>query len=311
MRNIIVICVMMFFVASCKNSHYPQGIDHVIVIGIDGMSVEGLKKAVTPYMDELIKEGALCERVRTVQPSSSAPNWSSMLMGAGTEIHGITGNDWRIDDHKLKSVVVNEQGFFPTVLSVIRAQLPQAEIGMIYHWEGFGNLFEKELASIDKNCLTQEETALTMVEYIKEKKPLLLFSQLDDVDGAGHRYGHMTQGYLDAISRVDSLVGQILNAIKESGIENTTLIMVVSDHGGIDSGHGGTTHEEITVPFILKGKGIKTNYKIPTDIYMYDVAPTITYALGLAEPYAWRGKAIRCAFIGNEEPTDPLELKRD
>ncbi len=177
---------------------------------------------------------------------------------------------------------------------------------MIYHWSGFGDLFEKGLASVDKTYPTQEETALAMAAYIKEKKPMFLFSQFDDVDAAGHHDGHMSQGYMDCIGRTDSLVGIIVDAVKEAGIENKTMIMIVSDHGGIGLGHGGTTQEEITVPFILRGKGIKQNYSIPTEVYMFDVAPTITYALGLKEPYAWRGKAIRCAFEGNDSP--PLIL---
>lgn len=309
MKKIFLIVAVLFQLNAVAQQP-ATGIEHVIVIGIDALSVEGLKKASTPNMDKLISHGAICERVRTVQPSSSAANWASMLMGAGTEIHGVTNNDWRINDHSLKAVVVDKQGFFPTVLSVIRAQRADAELGMIYHWSGFGDLFEKGLASVDKTYSTQEETALAMAGYIKEKKPMFLFSQFDDVDGAGHHNGHMSQGYLDCIGRTDSLVGIIVDAVKEAGIENKTMIMIVSDHGGIGLGHGGTTQEEITVPFILSGKGIKQNYSIPTEVYMFDVAPTITYALGLKEPYAWRGKAIRCAFEGNDSPVDPLPLIR-
>ncbi|MBB4034825.1 hypothetical protein GGR21_000712 [Dysgonomonas hofstadii] len=309
MKKIFLIIAILFQLNAVAQQP-ATGIEHVIVIGIDALSVEGLKKASTPNMDKLIRNGALCEHVRTVQPSSSAANWGSMLMGAGTEIHGVTNNDWRINDHSLKAVVVDKQGFFPTVLSVIRAQRADAELGMIYHWSGFGDLFEKGLASVDKTYPTQEETALAMAAYIKEKKPMFLFSQFDDVDAAGHHDGHMSQGYMDCIGRTDSLVGIIVDAVKEAGIENKTMIMIVSDHGGIGLGHGGTTQEEITVPFILRGKGIKQNYSIPTEVYMFDVAPTITYALGLKEPYAWRGKAIRCAFEGNDSPIDPLPLIR-
>ncbi len=303
--------IILLFHGCCpKEQKYPQGIKHVIVIGIDAMSVEGLKKAATPHMDKLIAKGAFCNHVRAVQPSSSLANWGSMLAGAGTEIHGITSNEWGFEDRSLKPPVVDDAGYFPTVLSVVRAQLPDAEIGMIYHWEGFGDLFEKGLASVDKAYPTEKETAYAIAGYIKAKKPAFVFSQLDDVDGAGHHYGHMTEGYLNAISHVDTLVGVIVQSVKDAGIEKETLIMVVSDHGGIGNSHGGPSWEEITVPFILSGAGVKENYTVPTEVYMYDVAPTITFALGLAEPNAWRGKAVQSAFRGFDAPTDPLNLKR-
>lgn len=310
MKIRIILFITLLFQLSLSAQKTTTGIKHVIVIGIDALSVEGLKQASTPNMDRLISNGALCDRVRTVQPSSSAANWGSMLMGAGTEIHGIVNNDWRISNHGLEPTVINEQGYFPTVLSVIRAQLPNAELGMVYNWDGFGGLFEKGLASEDRTYPSQKETAMAMAQYIKTKEPLFLFSQLDDVDAAGHHYGHMSKEYLECISRTDSLVGIIVNAIKEAGIEKESMIMVVSDHGGIGLGHGGVAREEITVPFILSGTGIKKNYKVPTEVYMFDVAPTLIYALGLKEPYAWRGKAIKCAFEGNDAPIDPLKLMR-
>jgi len=47
------------FSKSQNNRQYPQGIKHVIVIGIDGMSPDGIKTAPTPVMHRLIKEGAV------------------------------------------------------------------------------------------------------------------------------------------------------------------------------------------------------------------------------------------------------------
>jgi predicted AlkP superfamily pyrophosphatase or phosphodiesterase len=286
------------------------GIKHVYVIGIDGMSSEGLDRAQTPHMDSLIRNGAFCGRVRTVLPSSSSPNWASMLMGAGPEIHGITSNEWTLEKHDLEPVVTNDQAYFPTVLSVICSQRPEAKTGMLYHWDGFGQLFENALPSVNKHFQTEGETANAIAGYIKKEKPDFIFSQLDHVDAAGHQFGHMTQGYLDAVARADSLVGVITDAVREAQIEDETLIFIVSDHGGIHRGHGGTSLKEVTVPFILSGAGVKKNYPVPVEVYMYDVAPTILFAFGLKAPYAWRGKAIECAFEGIEAPQDPLHLTR-
>src|SRR6187402_11202 len=89
-------------------AQYPAGIEHVIVIGLDGTSPDGLRSAPTPVIHQLIKEGAVKWNVRTVLPSSSSPNWASMIMGAGTEAHGITDNDWGRADYTLPPIVSDE-----------------------------------------------------------------------------------------------------------------------------------------------------------------------------------------------------------
>lgn len=292
-------------VAAKARLAFPKGVKHVVIIGIDGLSVAGLAGAVTPHLDALTREGA-AGRARVVLPSYSAPNWASMLAGAGPEAHGVTSNEWRVNRRDLDPVVANERGFFPTVLSVIRAQRPAAGLAMFYHWEGIAHLFEQEAATVSRRFPTDDETAGAIARYLREEKPLFLFSQLDEVDAAGHAAGHMTPAYLQAVHHADSLVGVIMQALREAGIERETLLVVISDHGGTGRGHGGNSPGEVSVPCILHGAGVKRGYAIPVPLYVYDLAPTVTFALGLQGSPAWRGKAIRCAFEGFEAEDDPL-----
>lgn len=304
---------MFLLLMACTNgAEKPlSGIKHVFVIGIDGMSSQGLRTAETPNMDYMMANGTVCWSVRTVLPSVSAPNWASMLAGAGTEVHGITSNNWKPDQHTLEPVATSgEHNMFPTVVYVVRKQRPEDKIGMIYHWTGFGILFEKGIASVDINCKTQMETTQALADYIRSEKPTFTFTQLDDVDHAGHEFGHMTEEYLKSIQEVDQCVHLIYQAVKDAGIENESLIMIVSDHGGIGKGHGGNTLEEVTTPVILYGKNVKKNHEIALPVYMYDVAPTIVYALGLKAPSIWRGKAMRSAFCGYEDAEEPFTIKK-
>ena len=102
---------------SCEQV-YPSGIEHVIVIGIDGMSPDGIKKAATPVMHGLIASGSVKWNVRTALPSSSSPNWASMIMGGGTELHGITDNDWGRAEDSLPPILSGDEGIFPTIFGV-------------------------------------------------------------------------------------------------------------------------------------------------------------------------------------------------
>jgi predicted AlkP superfamily pyrophosphatase or phosphodiesterase len=287
---------------SMQHKDSPDDIKHVIIIGIDGMSVSGLEKASTPVMDDMIRQGSLVPRSRSVLPSVSSPNWASMIMGAGPEQHGITDNDWELDKHKLDPVIVDASNRFPSIFSVLREQRPDAEIGSVYQWEGFGRLYRKEAVNYDHRFSTPDSTAIAFAAYLKEKKPLFAFMHLDHVDGAGHKYGHGTEPYFKAISKADSLVGIVLNAIKEAGMEGSTLVMITADHGGIKKGHGGFTPEEMAVPLIFYGAGVKKGYTVKQPVYQYDVAATAAFALKLVPPYAWIGRPVKAAFTGFSEP---------
>ena len=91
----------------------------------------------------MVANGAVKWNVRTVLTSSSSQNWASMIMGAGPEQHGIINNDWEMDDHTLPPIAQEADGRFPTIFSVLRKGQPNAEIGTVYHWGGFGRLFQK------------------------------------------------------------------------------------------------------------------------------------------------------------------------
>ena len=63
---------------------------HVVLIGVDGLSPRGILETDTPHLRALARRGAHTWRARAVMPTSSSPNWASMIMGAGPEQHGVT-----------------------------------------------------------------------------------------------------------------------------------------------------------------------------------------------------------------------------
>ena len=114
----------------------------------------------------------------------------------------------------------------------------------------------------------------------------------------------MSSAYLRGIEEADGWVRTITDAVAQAGIAGRTMIMVVSDHGGVHHGHGDAAWEEITVPFIFCGAGIKENYEIRQQIYVFDLAATVAFALGLDIPHEWTGRPVRAAFKGFDEPAN-------
>ena len=309
--SILLLTIGITSLWSCNNKQVEnadQEVRHVIVIGFDGLSPDGIQNSNTPTFDRLINEGASTMHARSVLPSSSSPNWASMIMGAGPEQHGITSNAWDRDNLTLPAVTQSEQFIFPTIFQLIAHQRDSSEIGAIYHWGGFGRLFEKDAVTYDINPMTEDETAVIASNYIKEKNPDLTFIHFDHIDHAGHEYGHGTLAYYASVEKADSLLAELMESLRTSGMADNTLVIISADHGGVGKGHDGESLQEVEIPFILWGKGIKKNYNIKYPVYQYDNAATVAFAMDITTPRAWIGKPVKEAFEGNtvEDPYPTL-----
>jgi hypothetical protein len=120
------------------------GVEHVVIVGVDGLSPDGVRKAKTPNLGRMMKEGAYTLHARGVMPTVSSPNWASMIMGAGPEQHGVTSNEWEPAKAAIRPTAVRTEGIFPTIFGVLRAQRPTAKMAVFHDWDGFGRLFERK-----------------------------------------------------------------------------------------------------------------------------------------------------------------------
>ena len=301
-QNLIVIICVILSVNFCSISDKPPKAKHVVVIGIDGMSPDGIRQSETPVMDTMMKEGSYSVHARAVMPTSSGANWGSMIMGTGPEQHGIISNDWRSNNYELYPTVVRNKNKFPTVFAVIRDQRPDSEIGAILDWNPISNFIEEDVTDYMALPDDEDETTQLAAQYIRSKKPAFTFIHIDHVDAAGHGQGHGTPAYYQAVEKADSLVGEIVAAAEDSGISNETVFIISSDHGGIGYGHGGNSPEEIEIPFIVSGKNVKRGHLLNQPINTYDNPATALFALGINKPYEWIGRPVKAAFEGNDDP---------
>jgi len=287
--------IFLLFAATTKAQ--PGTIKHVIIIGCDGMSPDGVMKAHTPNMDSLMARGSHTFHCKAVMPTVSSPNWASIIDGATPSSHGIWSNKWQVRDIKDSVYCGGKKGhIFPTIFRVLREQKPKAKIMCFAGWWSFVRLVEPRVCTVKQRTLITGLTALRAVTSIKLRKPDLLFIHLNDIDEAGHKYGHGTPQYYKTVDEADVVVGKIMKAVKNAGLENSTAIMIIADHGGIGHGHGGSTPQEVNVPYIIAGPGIKKGYELKADPKNYDTTATIAYMLGLTPPACWEGKVITEIF---------------
>lgn len=281
---------------------------HVIVIGVDGLSPDGVRTADTPNMQDMMANGAWSLNARAVLPTSSSANWASMLGGVGPAQHGVINNDWRVGEFSFPTSVTGSGNFFPSIFQILADQYPDLEVGSVYHWEGFANLYDRRFVSHDAHGATEAETTRLAADYIRAKRPNFLFVHLDNVDHVGHAHGHGTPQYYAAVAQADTHIGLIRQAAVDAGIMDETVILITSDHGGVGKGHGGATLAELEIPWIAYGKGVKQGFRLDLPINTFDTPATAAWLLGAEIPYAWLGRPIRPILAGEPIPAQPYRI---
>ena len=276
MRHLCFLFMLLFAFTFTTKAQTTALAKHVVLIGLDGWASHDFDKAHdVPNLLSLINNGSYTMHKRSVIPSSSGVNWATMFMGAGPEVHGHT--TWNSKTPDVNPMSTNAHGIFPTIFSLVREQCPEAETGCTYEWEGISNCDH-------------------IVQYIIDKKPMLFIPVFDGIDGTGHSSGWYTESYYDYLARIDVCVGRIIQALKDAGIYDDTIIIVTGDHGGHEQGHGTLAMEDMESPFVVFGKNVKSGYLIEEPVVQYDIAATIAYILGLETPSAWRGKPVLSVF---------------
>lgn len=102
--------------------------------------------------------------------------------------------------------------------------------------------------------------------------------------------------YYAMITEMDAQVGRILDALKENGLLNNTIIVFAGDNGLAVGQHGllgkqNLYEHSIRVPMIMAGPGIPAGSRYNGFIYLSDIAPTLYQMLGIKPPESVEGIA--------------------
>lgn len=289
-----IACLIFIF----QNSNAQQDpTKRVILIGIDGVSAEGFQYSNTPVISSLISKGAISLKTRGVMPTVSAPNWASILSGAGPEQHGVTSNNWSLMNQGFEPTAKDADGYFPSIFTIIRKQMPKAITAMFYDWDWLGTFVNKKYISKEQYIQGHVMVTSIALDYIKKEKPVFTFIYYGLPDETGHGKGFNTKDYYQAINDIDTEIGKIVSGLQESKLAQNTTLIITSDHGGIGTGHGGESMIELEVPWIITGPGIKKNVLLESANDDLNTAPTIARILGLKTPAEWIGRPFNEAFI--------------
>lgn len=258
---------------------------HVLVVGIDGLRADALQAATTPAIDAVTSQGVSTMAAyaggetgtATEQPTLSGPGWSSILTGVWTDSHGVVDNQFGGRDFET----------YPHFFTRIRQVQPDARLASFVAWIPINVI----VTDADVSAFGDDDTvAQDAVVELNDNDPTVVFVHLDAVDYAGHAtgFGPDLPDYIAAIEGVDALVGQMEAAIdaRESRESECWATVVVTDHGGTGTVHGGQTPEERTIPLIVGGDGLEGE-SLDAGPGHAAVPPTVLAYLGLEVMPEW------------------------
>jgi hypothetical protein len=282
--------------AGCAPARAPGR--QVLLVGVDGVSAEGFQYATTPNITALLRTGVISLKTRAVMPTVSAPNWASILSGAGPEQHGVTSNEWSPVNHTIEPTAADSAGRFPSIFDAVREKYPTAAMGMFYDWDWLGTYVNPKL--IDECLFLPDTRAVTekAVAFLKARRPVFTFVYYGHPDEVGHDQGHGTPAYFQSIADIDAEIGKLVAALREAGMLETTTIVIVSDHGGIAKGHGGESPTEMEVPWIASGHDVAKDAVLTRPNDAMNTAPTIARMLNIDPPACWTGRVVTEVLAG-------------
>lgn len=299
--SFLVIIIILFLLWACHGRQNKISAERVILIGIDGVGSLDLQMAVTPNLDSMIRRGALSLTTRAVMPTVSGPNWSSHLLGAGPEQHGITCNGWTVGNHTVEATITDDDGYFPSVFKLLKEQLPGHKTALFYDWDALLNYYNPVFIDKIEYSKGFMKTFKKATPWIIENDPHFTFIYIGEPDEMGHAYQWHSNEYIESIEKVDEALGNFFQTLRENNMFENTHFIVVTDHGGVGYGHGGLSMDEIEIPWIISGPGIIQDRIIEQPNDVYNTASTIAYLFDLEQPIAWVGTPVYGAFVSEKK----------
>jgi arylsulfatase A-like enzyme len=112
--------------------------------------------------------------------------------------------------------------------------------------------------------------------------------------------------YYGAITHMDGQIGRILEALKETGQADNTVIIYAADQGLAVGSHGllgkqSMYEHSMRCPLIFAGPGIPQGKSTQAFSYLLDVFPTLCDVLGIQPPPDLEGQSLRPLWEGKKD----------
>jgi arylsulfatase A-like enzyme/Tfp pilus assembly protein PilF len=312
--------------AAASHHHSPrlESVRNVLLISIDTcradrLSCYGYPRKSTPNIDAVAREAVLFQQAIAPAPMT-LPSHSSMMTGTYPPVHGVRANDgYRLAESNMTLARLLRDAGYQTAAFVGGFPL-DARFGLNQGFQTYDGRFGAEGGSHDRR--TAEEVTRRGLAWLDaqnkepDKKPFFLFLHYYDAHWPYQPPPPFDKTFADdpyagGIAYVDASIGRVVGRLRESGLYDNTLIIIVGDHGESLGEHGERTHSFFTyqstlrVPLVVRAPGLGGGREVQQAVNLVDLMPTTLSLLGQAQPERIEGTDLRDCLEGKPRQGPP------
>jgi len=288
----------------------------IILISIDTLRADrlpayGYEGVETPAIDALRREGILFEHAYSHIPLT-LPSHASLLTGLLPPEHGLRDNiGYRLDHERVAS---GEVPFLPQLLKTRDYATGAAVSSFVLRQKmGLGAAFDFYEDSIEFRTGTGlgglQRPGLETLDLARDwlrqasQGPFFFFFHIYEPHTPYAPpppfAGRYSSPYDGEVATADAVIGALFDELRQLGVYDRALIVLLSDHGESLGEHGEDEHgvllytATLRVPLILKLPGARlAGEHVEAPVQLIDVLPTVVDVLGLPAPADLRGASL-------------------
>ncbi|NWF64136.1 MAG: alkaline phosphatase family protein [Chloroflexi bacterium] len=256
----------------------------VLILSIDGFRPDAIPLAPMPFLTSLLSQSAYSLTAQTVYPSVTLVAHTSMLSGQCPAKHKVDWNDY-----------IPENGYAQVNDLFDIAHAAEMQTVMYVGKEKLRQITEPQSTDIFKFINDRD---LVITDDLIQNFPSdfrLMFVHFPTTDWMGHEYGWLSGEQLSVLFRADQALEMLVTELDHRGLMSETLFILTADHGGHGTTHGSSLYEDMTIPWMAFGAGVKPA-ALNSTITAVDTAATAAFALGLDIPVEWDGLPVYEVF---------------
>nr|XP_016853977.1 PREDICTED: ectonucleotide pyrophosphatase/phosphodiesterase family member 3 isoform X2 [Anolis carolinensis] len=230
--------------ASLNAAHCPSGYDQspLILFSMDGFRAEYLEtwSALLPNIERLKKCGIYTKYMRASYPTKTFTNHYTIVTGLYPESHGIIDNnmyDVKLNQNFSLSGTAKSNPAWWSGQPIWHTAMYQGLKAATYFWPGsdvkinetFPDIYMVYNGSVAFEARVSE--LLRWLDRPKSERPDFYTLYIEEPDKAGHKYGPVSGGTIQALQLADRTLGMLMEGLKQRNLHNCVNLIILADHG--------------------------------------------------------------------------------
>lgn len=238
--SLLLALALIGCVTSSKQQQAPRA--PVILISVDGLRPDYLRRGVTPNIDALAAGGVRATLMRPSFPSLTFPNHYTLVTGMRPDDHGVVNNNMEDPDIAEKKFALSNRDAVsdrrwwdqaePVWVTAEKAGLRTATM----FWPGseapIRGVRPTQWMPFDGKLPNTARIAQILTWIDQPARPAFMTLYFDTVDHDGHEFGPNAPETTQAMAEVDARIGDLIAGLKARGVAAN--VVLVSDHGMAD-----------------------------------------------------------------------------